>query len=179
VVNELYELMKTGSMKQQAACEAIESLNVMNELHHYHPLVCGTIPIGIDISTSDLDIIMEVKDFQIFEKELHYLYSLNENFRIKRRIIGGLQVVKANFTYKDFEFELFGQVKPVYTQNAYLHMVIEHSILKSWPELKKQVIHLKRVGHNTEEAFCKLLGISGDPYEKLIRYGIEEGIISR
>jgi hypothetical protein len=70
-------------------------------------------------------------------------------------------------------------VKPVYTQNAYLHMVIEHSILKSWPELKKQVIHLKRVGHNTEEAFCKLLGISGDPYEKLIRYGIEEGIISR
>jgi hypothetical protein len=176
-MNALYEQMKTGSPKQQAAYEAIQSLNVMNELHHFHPLVCGTIPIGIDIPTSDLDIIMEVEDFQLFEKEVHRLYSGNEDFGMKRKVIRGIQVVKANFTYSDFEFELFGQAQPVYNQNAYLHMVIEHSILKSRPEMKQEVILLKMGGCKTEEAFCKLLGIVGNPFEELIRFGIEEEII--
>lgn len=178
-MNAIYEQMKTGSRKQQAAYEAVQSLNVMNDLNHYHPLVCGTIPIGIDIVTSDLDIIMEVEDLQLFEKEIHRLYSANEQFRLKWKVIRGIHVLKANFTYSDFEFELFGQPQSVYNQNAYLHMVIEHSILKSRPEMKQQVIRLKMSGLKTEEAFCELLGISGDPFEGLIRYGIEKGIIKQ
>ncbi|MEL3971428.1 DUF4269 domain-containing protein [Rossellomorea oryzaecorticis] len=175
----IYEQMKAGSPRQQAAYEAVQSLNVMNDLNHYQPLVCGTIPIGIDIETSDLDIIMEVEDLQLFEKEVHRLYSANEQFRLKWKVIRGIPVVKANFTYGNFEFELFGQPQSVFNQNAYLHVVIEYSILKSRPEMKQQVIRLKMDGLKTEEAFCELLGISGDPYMGLIRYGIEKEIINQ
>lgn len=176
-IDDYYEKMKNGNSKQQAAYEAIQALNVLNELHRFHPLVCGTIPIGIDIATSDLDIIMEVEDFHLFEKELHRLYKGKEHFRMKRKVIKGSQIVKANFTFLDFEFELFGQSHPVTEQNAFLHMVIEGAVLESRPELRKKVIDLKMAGSKTEEAFCELLDISGDPFEGLIRYGIEEGII--
>ncbi|UOQ95598.1 DUF4269 domain-containing protein [Halobacillus shinanisalinarum] len=39
-------------------------------------------------------------------------------------------------------------------------------------------MELKKQRYKTEPAFCELLGISGDHYEDLVQYGIEEGIIT-
>ncbi|TYS69311.1 DUF4269 domain-containing protein [Sutcliffiella horikoshii] len=36
---------------------------------------------------------------------------------------------------------------------------------------------LKQQGYKTEPAFCKLLNISGDPYEGLLLFGVGEGIV--
>jgi hypothetical protein len=169
--------MKTGNIKQQEAYSAIMDLCVFDELHAYNPVLCGTLPIGIDIKGSDLDIIMEVQELDFFAEQLQTLYADKENFSLKRTTIRGKEVVKANFIFRNFEFELFGQAQPVHKQFAYLHMMIEYELLKRKPGLKEKVIYLKNQGYKTEPAFCKLLNIGGDPYEGLILFGVKEGIV--
>lgn len=176
-MNDLFERMKTGNIQQQEAYAAIKELKILDDLKDYNPVLCGTIPIDIDIKGSDLDIIMEVRKLDSFANELQTLYADKENFSLKRKTIRGKEVVKANFTFHDFEFELFGQAQPVHKQFAYLHMMIEYELLQRDPNLRDRVISLKKQGYKTEPAFCKLLNISGDPYEGLLLYGVEEGIV--
>ncbi|WP_404450358.1 DUF4269 domain-containing protein [Sutcliffiella horikoshii] len=169
--------MKTGNIQQQKAYSAINELKILDDLNDYTPVLCGTIPIDIDIKGSDLDIIMEVRDLDTFANELQNLYANKENFSLKRKVIRGKEVVKANFIFHDFEFELFGQALPVHKQFAYLHMLIEDELMKRNPGLKEKVLHLKKQGYKTEPAFCKILNIGGDPYEGLILFGVQEGIV--
>ena len=56
-------------------------------------------------------------------------------------------------------------------------MIVEHHLLKEVSKLREKVIHLKQQGIKTEPAFCEVLGIKGDPYERLIEMGREKGII--
>ncbi|WP_226659385.1 DUF4269 domain-containing protein [Pseudalkalibacillus hwajinpoensis] len=169
--------MRKGNKKQRNAYNTIIELGIFEEMNVYRPVLCGTIPLGIDLDHSDLDIVMEVKDLDRFEKKLNNLYGSKPSFKINRKLIRGREAVKANFLFNNFELELFGQDQPIHCQNAYLHMIIEYEIIKSNPALKDKVIELKEHGYKTEPAFCELLDISGDPYEALIQYGIKEGII--
>ena len=169
--------LKQGNPRQQQAYKAIKQLNMMQDLIDYTPILCGTIPIGIDVKDSDLDIILEVNDFSDFKTRIIRLYGEHEEFTIKQIRIRDTPVIKTNFHYGGFEFELFGQPKPVHEQYAYLHMAIEHHLLKEVSKLREKVIHLKRQGIKTEPAFCEVLGIKGDPYESLIEMGRERGII--
>ncbi|MFC7785354.1 DUF4269 domain-containing protein [Rossellomorea sp. GCM10028870] len=175
---DLFARMKKGTDRQQKAYAVIMELDILNAMNTYNPVLCGTVPIGVDIGSSDLDIIMEVQEFESFEELILTLYSKNNGFTIKRKTINGKEVVKANFIFSGFEFELFGQAQPVHKQHAYLHMLIEHELLQRYPALKQKVIHLKNQGYKTEPAFCKLFDITGDPYEGLIRFGVGEGIIT-
>lgn len=56
-----------GSEKQRQAYHVIKSLGVMDKLQPYDPFLVGTIPIGIDLEHSDLDIICCVKELSTFE----------------------------------------------------------------------------------------------------------------
>ncbi|RWZ49771.1 DUF4269 domain-containing protein [Halobacillus fulvus] len=170
--------MKNGSRKQRDAYTAINELRLIQQLKNYQPVLCGTIPLGIDLDTSDLDIIMEVEDLNLFERTIHHLYRNKPAFYMKRTNIRGREVVKANFWFNNFEFELFAQHQPVHQQNAYLHMLIEYKLLQNDPTLKEKILQLKKQGYTTEEAFCKRLNISGDPYEGLIRYGRKTKMIT-
>ncbi|MFD2045474.1 DUF4269 domain-containing protein [Ornithinibacillus salinisoli] len=152
-------------------------LDIFCSLSEYNPMLCGTFPIGIDVEGSDLDIIMEVHDFERFETEMRRLYAGFEDFRIKRKKIRNEPVIKVNFTYEGFEYELFGQAQPVEQQYAYLHMIIESKLMEEIPLLKEKVIYLKKQGVKTEPAFCKVLEIEGDPYDGLIEYGKQKGYI--
>ncbi|MBM7573408.1 DUF4269 domain-containing protein [Aquibacillus albus] len=167
--------LKTGNEKQQKAYSVIRELGIIDDLLEYHPTLCGTVPIGVDTEESDLDIIFEVYDGTQFEKKLVALYGDKRGFRFKNFFIRDLSVVKTNFFYKGFEFELFGQPQPVKQQYAYIHMVIEHAIMEEFPHVREQVIRLKQEGLKTEPAFCEVLGLTGDPYLQLIEYGKEKG----
>ncbi|MGR9049643.1 DUF4269 domain-containing protein [Halobacillus faecis] len=174
---DLLEELKKGNQKERNAYKTIKGLCIFEELSIYNPVLCGTIPIGLDLDHSDLDIVMDVKDLKTFEKKLVDLYGSKPGFAMKRTMIRSREVVKANFLSNNFELELFGQDQPTYCQNAYLHMIIEYELLKDRPYLKDKVIELRRQGYKTEPAFCELLGIAGDPYEGLVQYGMKEGII--
>ncbi|RLQ93580.1 DUF4269 domain-containing protein [Falsibacillus albus] len=170
--------LRAGNEKQNQAYKAITNLGIMESLREYHPTLCGTLPIGIDVAGSDLDIIMEVHDLQEFEKKVNELYGGKESYIVKKLVIRERPVVKANFNFDGFEFELFAQPQPVKEQYAYLHMIIENSILHQFPGSREKVIALKKQGVKTEPAFCVVLQLEGiDPYESLIEYGKRMGMI--
>lgn len=169
--------LEFGNEKQKRAYNVIHQLNIMKDLKSYSPILCGTIPLGIDTASSDLDMIMEVHHLQDFAKIIHNYYGSYSGFRLKNKTIRGKPIVKANFTYQEFEFELFGQSQPVAEQYAYLHMIIEKYLLDEHPLWKSKIIALKEEGLKTEQAFCAMLGLTGDPYEALIDYGRKRQII--
>lgn len=167
-----------GNARQQKAYHTIKQLNLIEDLRNFNPTLCGTIPIGIDIEHSDLDIITEIQDLNDFENVIRSLYSQQTNFKISRTMIRNVPSITVNFTYEEFEFEIFGQATPVQNQNAYIHMVIEHLIMEQFPNIRSEVIQLKKLGYKTEPAFCKVLGLEGDPYDTLTNYGRKRGMIS-
>lgn len=70
--------LQSGNDKQQKVYEVMNKLNIMADLALYSPVLCGTIPIRIDTLHSDLDIVMEVHDYDVFEQEIRSLYGSYE-----------------------------------------------------------------------------------------------------
>lgn len=165
--------LQSGNDKQQKVYDVMNKLNIMADLALYSPVLCGTIPIRIDTLHSDLDIVMEVHNYDVFEQEIRSLYGSYEGFEMKKKNIRNILTIKATFQFEGFEFELFGQPQPVRNQNAYKHMIVEHMLLMQHPHIRKKIIQLKEQGIKTEPAFAQVLKIDGDPYEELILLGQE------
>ncbi|WP_339266019.1 DUF4269 domain-containing protein [Paenibacillus sp. FSL K6-1330] len=165
------EYLQLGSAKQKQAAMVIDELRLWNHLKPCNPILVGTIPIGIDIASSDLDIICHVTDFARFERKLTTHYSeLVSNFTCSSRMVNNVDRTVARFEYKGWEFEIFAQPIPSTKQNGYRHMIVEYKLLKRLGETARQgIIELKRSGYKTEPAFAKLLHITGDPYEELLK----------
>ncbi len=126
----------------------------MEDLALYSPVLCGTIPIRIDTLQSDLDIVMEVHNFDVFEQEMRSLYGSYEGFKIKKKKIKNTESIKVNFEFEGFKFELFAQPKPVRNQNAYRHMIVEHMLLMQHPHIREEIIRLKENGLKNRTCFC-------------------------
>jgi len=137
-------------------------------------VLCGTVPIAIDIENSDLDIIMEVYDFDAFKRRTLELFGSYDKFELQEKLIRSTPTIKVNFNYGGFMFELFGQPQAVTHQNAYRHMIIEHHLLNLYPDMREEIIRLKKAGMKTEPAFAQVLGLAGDPYEELLKLRIVE-----
>ncbi|WP_460319723.1 DUF4269 domain-containing protein [Paenibacillus sp. YSY-4.3] len=163
--------LQFGSPIQRQAFKAINELNIISDMAIYHPILCGTIPISIDIRHSDLDMIMEVHKFDIFKEEVQLLYGHLSGFILNELTIRNTPTITANFRFSGFEFELFGQPRPAEQQNAYLHMIVEHHLLTANPHLRAEIIRLKELGMKTEPAFAQVFGLDGDPYDELLNYG--------
>lgn len=162
--------LKQGNPRQKSAYNLLKKLRLFEILNDYNPILVGTIPIDIDIANSDLDIICEVHEHDVFEKTIIHSYKNNDVFYINRQLIGGLETSFSSFRCDDFCIEIFGQPKPVYKQNGYLHMIIEKRILDlGGKKLKEEIKELKSSGIKTEPAFAKYLGLKGDPFEEILR----------
>lgn len=165
--------LKTGNDRQKMAFLILTKLKVLEKLKAYQPILTGTIPIGIDLPESDLDIICECKNHKEFSNTLIALFSDKDNFAIKTKSLNGIVVTIAKFLTESFEIEIFGQDCPTSHQNAYKHMLVEHKILNAKGDtFKKNILKLKKQGLKTEPAFAKLLGLKGDPYKALLNLDV-------
>ena len=165
------EYLKEGNERQRRAYLELTKLSVFENLQAYKPILTGTVPIGIDLPESDLDIICECSDHDEFTETLTLLYSEKDNFKTRTNDWNNLRSTVATFLSGEFKVEIFGQNCPTENQNAYKHLLIEHRILNSNDdEFRAAVIRLKQEGLKTEPAFARLLGLSGDPYNELLRF---------
>lgn len=164
------DYLSKGNQRQIEACEILNEVKVLEILREYTPILVGTIPIDIDISASDLDIICEVHDFKRFEDLLNkYFHNMNE-FICSLSLVNGVPRIVCNYQHKGWKFEIFGQSLPTIEQNGYKHMIIENRILKLLGNKGNEWIRdLKKSGLKTEPAFGKLLKLDGDPYELLLQ----------
>jgi len=166
---ETIDYLKSGNPKQVRAYHVLTQHYILSKLNTYDPLLTGTIPINIDIETSDLDIICSFSEKEEFTTKLKELFSKQSNFKIWENKYH--QAIVAHFTIDEFEIEVFGQNKPTREQLAYRHMLIEHEILQVKNEsFRQQIIALKKQGYKTEVAFGLLLGLTENPYEQLLTY---------
>ncbi|MFC3559894.1 DUF4269 domain-containing protein [Pedobacter jamesrossensis] len=160
--------LKSGNKKQQKAYQVLITHKIMEKLSAYTPILVGTIPINIDIESSDLDIICYVKDKTEFIETSTNCFQKEKGFIICQNL--KLNSIKANFYIDDFEFEIFGQDKETIQQNAFRHMIIEYKLLLEKGEnFRQEIIKLKKQGLKTEPAFAKLLGLEGNAYEEILK----------
>jgi len=163
--------LQHGTLRQQEALAALRALGLWPALADFGPVLAGTVPLDIDIPSSDLDVLCEVPPAM----EPRFWAVLLENYRhlpgfdLCQLVTDGLSCTVSNFFYLDFEIEVFGQAVPAVQQRAFRHMEVEYAILQAGGEpWQRAVRHLKLQGLKTEPAFAVLLHLPGDPYEALL-----------
>ncbi len=164
------EYLKNGTAKQLRVHELLSSHGILDKLAAFDPVVVGTIPIGIDLVDSDIDICCCFKDQQTFVNSVSACFGDQQGFSIRPSRKSKDHALVASFRIAEFEIEIFGQPVPTRQQLAYRHMIIEHKLLiEKGSVFREQVLELKRQGLKTEPAFALLLGLEGDPYLALLR----------
>lgn len=159
-----------GSPIQVKAYKCLTKLGILDSLAEYNPTLTGTIPIGISVKESDLDIACRFFDADRFERVVESIYGKQKGFKIEQKEKAGYWVVIANFSYEGFDIEIYGSAYPVTAQNSYRHMLLEDRILKLLDDdFNKEVMKLKQAGNKTEPAFANLLKLEGDPFRALLQ----------
>ncbi|WP_121810865.1 DUF4269 domain-containing protein [Mucilaginibacter kameinonensis] len=158
-----------GTVRQQEAYQLLTNYRFIELLSGFSPLLAGTIPLNIDIESSDLDIICYYKSKDDFRTCLIQHFSTFTGFSLQELLINQEQAILASFTADGWPIEIFGQNIPVKQQMAYRHMIVEYQLLQQKGKLfRKHVVDLKNQGYKTEPAFAKALGLIGDPYSALL-----------
>jgi Domain of unknown function (DUF4269) len=165
------DYLQQGPARQRAAYVTLTSHRVMEVLKAYDPILVGTVPIGIDLESSDLDVICCFADRQAFLEAVTAGFQHAAGFSIRTHMHQGTWSVIANFRLDDFDIEVFGQAIPTRRQLGYRHMLVEHRLLLQHGEsFRQNILALKRQGLKTEPAFAVALGLEGDPYMALLQY---------
>jgi len=129
-----------GDDKQREVYTALKASMVMRLLYAFDATLAGTYPIGIYIPGSDIDIICS--------------YNRKEHFE-------NVLLINSDLMYRHWDHWV----------DNYSHILVEHHILEEKDEhFRREVVKLKEKGLSTEEAFCFLLGIEGDPYDNLLKF---------
>jgi hypothetical protein len=161
--------LASGNERQQAAYGVLRSLRIFEQLRPYGPVLVGTIPIGVDVPESDLDIVCEAYDLVAFQEHLEGAFGRLNRFQVKAKPVKGVASVIARFGHAGFTFEVFGQPRPVVEQHAYRHLLVEARLLKLGGEPARRAIRrLKRLGLKTEPAFAYYFKLEGDPFDVLL-----------
>jgi hypothetical protein len=160
--------LKEGTPRQQQAFETLTALGIFDFLRLYSPILIGTIPLDVDVETSDLDIACYSPDLALFARDVTVLYGSQPHFRLRHKQVRGTPSVVTSFEYNGFEIQFFVQPQPVEHQYGYRHMLVEARLLALGGEAARHAIReLKRSGIKTEPAFATYFGLNGDPYELL------------
>ena len=77
--------LKMGSDRQQAAFITVIELDLFSVLADYDPLLTGTLPLGLDLPDTDLDVICQVEDFAEFGMVMRAMYGYYDEFEITGR----------------------------------------------------------------------------------------------
>ncbi|RAJ26339.1 DUF4269 domain-containing protein [Pedobacter cryoconitis] len=162
--------LATGNVRQKDAYAVLKEHLILEILQSYDPILVGTVPIAIAISSSDLDIICCYQDKKEFKKLLADSFSLFKNFSLEEKVVNNQEVVLAKLIAGDWEIEIFGQTIPTREQAGYRHMLVENKLLIEYGEsFRAEIIKLKEQGYKTEPAFARLLKLTGDPYLELLK----------
>ena len=164
------DYLKAGNEKQKKAYEALIKLGIIDKLQKFNPALAGTIPLAIDVESSDLDIICESQNLKDFESIVRSHFETFQPFHCSTQNVRGIDSFVASFKAHGFEFEIFCQPVPVQNQFAMIHLNIESRLLDlAGKTAKIEIQKLKQQGLKTEPAFAKYFQIEGDPYLELVK----------
>ncbi len=149
--------------------EAVRRSQVIDRLAAFDPRIVGTLPLGIAVPGSDIDVICHAVDGGTFAEALWCQFSEADGFALWQWIGGGRPVV-ARFEAFGWPFEVFGSAQPVEEQAGWRHFVVERRLLALGGEpFRRAVMALRMAGQKTEPAFARALDLAGaDPYAAML-----------
>ena len=152
---------------------AVASSAVLERLAPFDPRIVGTLPLGLAVAGSDIDIVCHALDPNAFADIVWSHYQSADDFVIYRWT-SGTQPVIAGFMWDGWPFELFGDRQPVEQQRGWIHFEVERRLLAlDDGRLRRAVGSSRAGGLKTEPAFAAVLGISGDPFRGLLELAHE------
>lgn len=147
---------------------ALEHMRILQVLRAFDPRVAGTLPLGVAVETSDIDIVCHVTDQSLLIDTIWNEFSHMEEFSIQQWVHGVCPII-ASFRGEGWEFEIFASTDPVDRQAGWRHFCIEARLLElGGATFRDRVMALRRSGLKTEPAFAAALGLGGDPYNALL-----------
>lgn len=148
--------------------EALRLSGLMATLAPFDPHVAGTPPLGLDVATSDIDVLCHAPDALAFAEAVWAACADAERVTMRQWTGSGRPVI-ASFFVHGWQFELFGASEPVAEQAGWRHFCVERRLLALGGEgFRAAVMALRVAGAKTEPAFAAVLGLAGDPYAALL-----------
>ena len=155
-------------MKRTGYLEAVGRTGLMVVLAPYDPHVAGTPPLGLELPSSDVDVLCHAPDSVAFAAVVWEAFSNEADFLMRQWIAESRPVI-ASFTAHSWRFEIFGHASPVHHQNGWRHFVIERRLLAlAGPEFRTAIMQMRIKDIETEPAFAAMLELKGDPYRALL-----------
>ncbi len=160
--------LKMGSDRQQAAFLAVLELDLFSVLADYDPLLTGTLPLGLDLPDSDLDVICSVQDFAEFHAVMQAMYGWYDEFACESMQIDGMATAVCSFRYNRFRIKISGQPQATREQAAYRRMAATARLLRMAGETAlDDVRRLKAAGMATAQAVGAYFQLEGRAEETL------------
>ncbi|WP_206685331.1 DUF4269 domain-containing protein [Bradyrhizobium uaiense] len=106
---------------------AVTSSAVMELLKPFDPRVVGTLPLGLAVPGSDIDIVCHAPDPDLFADAVWTHYQSADDF-ILYRWVSGTRPAIARFVLDGWPFELFGDQDPVEQQRGWIHFEVERRL---------------------------------------------------
>lgn len=157
----------------QGYASAIVGSGIMEFLQPFDPRIVGTLPLGLAVPGSDVDIVCHARDVDAFAEAIWARYRSVDDFVIYRWR-SGTQPVVARFVWDGWPFEVFGDQRPVDEQPGWIHFEVERRLLALDDGRLRRAVNAQRAaGLKTEPAFAAVLGIGGDPYRGLLALAAE------
>ncbi len=160
--------------------QAIDRLRILDVLRGCDPHVAGTLPLGIDVPGSDIDILCHAADAGAFTRLVWSAFGEQAGFSI-RQWTGEERPVIASFEAHGWAFELFGHTSPVSLQRGWCHFEVERRLLAlGGAPFRHAVMQRRRQAAKTEPAFAGSLRLEGDPYAALLEiHSCDDGQLSQ
>jgi hypothetical protein len=160
--------------------QAIDRLRILDVLRGCDPHVAGTLPLGIEVPGSDIDILCHAADAGAFTQLVWSAFGEQAGFSI-RQWTGEERPVIASFEVHGWAFELFGHPSPVPLQRGWQHFEVERRLLAlGGAPFRHAVMERRRQGAKTEPAFAGALRLEGDPHTALLEiHPHDDGQLSR
>jgi hypothetical protein len=107
---------------------AVDSSAVLELLRPFDPRIVGTLPLGVAVPGSDIDIVCHAPDPNAFADTIWARYRAAEQFALYRWTSATRPVI-ARFVWDGWPFELFGDQCPVEQQRGWIHFEVERRLL--------------------------------------------------
>jgi len=149
--------------------EALAASGVLDLLAGFDPRIAGTLPLGVSLSGSDIDILCHAPEP---DEVADRLWRARERFpalNLRRWTAAGRPLV-ATFAIDGWPVEVFASPVEVDRQEGWRHFLVEGRLLTLGGDaLRARVMVLRQGGAKTEPAFAAALGLRGHPYAELYR----------
>ena len=161
-------IMTSAPVAKPGYLQAIQSSGVLTALADFDPHVAGTPPLGLDLPSSDIDVLCFAPDSAAFTEAVWNCFSPLPSFEI-HQWTSARRAVIASFVAEGWPFEIFAEARPVAEQAGWRHFVVEQRLLSlGGARLRSTVMALRHGGAKTEPAFAAALRLQGNPYEAML-----------